>query len=743
MKKNYQKLIILTIITIIIICFCIIDFKPLFNKINKGLDLQGGFEVLYEVKPIDKDSKVTSDMVYQTYKTILKRIDVLGVSEPEITIEGENHIRVRLAGITSEDDARNILSKTASLTFRDTNDNLLMTSNVLKSGVKVTMDQTGRPAVALPIKDVETFYKVTDKVKDMVNNQIVIWLDFDETEDAYYKEKDKCGSLKNSKCLSAATVNQAFASDVIIQGNFTEEEAKNLVDLINSGAMPTKLNEISSRTVEATYGENSLDKTMNAAYIGVSLVFILIIIIYRFSGFISSVTLLIYTYLSFLIFYLINGVLTLPGIAAMILGVGMAVDSSVISYERIKEQLKMGKNLKEAFKLGSKESLSSIIDANITTIIVAIILFIFGESSIKGFATMLIINIIVTILIMVFLNKYILSLFVSTNYFNDKLNLFIGMTNKKMNKTRKEFDFVKKRKYILLGTLSIIIIGLTYGLFKGMNLGVDFSGGSDITIPSNIKIEDIKDYLKENKYTISKIEKYEDKTNILINEVLTKEESNKLKTYFKNEYKTDTTIYTVSNVVKKELIKNGIYSLIIASFGITIYVSLRFKFNYAISGIIALVHDVLITLIFFIVFRLEINSMFIASILTIIGYSINDTIVTFDRIRSNYHKDKINKNNIKELEKIVNKSVNETLFRSILTTVTTIIPVIILIIYGASEIINLNIAMLVGFIAGVYSSVFISNELWLIFETKSILKGPKKKKIYDEIDELNVKGINS
>ena len=146
---------------------------------------------------------------------------------------------------------------------------------------------------------------------------------------------------------------------------------------------------------------------------------------------------------------------------------------------------------------------------------------------------------------------------------------------------------------------------------------------------------------------------------------------------------------------------------------------------------------------FFIVFKLEINSMFIASILTIIGYSINDTIVTFDRIRSNYNKGKINKKNINELEKIVNKSVNETLFRSILTTVTTIIPVIILIICGSSEIINLNIAMLVGFITGVYSSLFISNELWLIFETKSILKEPKKKKQYDEIDELNIKGINS
>lgn len=742
MKKKYTKLTILTIITILLTFFCIFNFNPLFNKISKGLDLQGGFEVLYEVNSID-ENKITSDMIYQTYKTLLKRIDVLGVSEPEITIEGDNRIRVRLAGVTDESQARDILSKTASLTFRDTNDNLLMTSKVLKGSVKVTTDQTGRPAVALPIKDVDTFYEVTDKVKDMINNQIVIWLDFDETKDAYYKEKENCGSLKTSKCLSAATVNQAFSSDVIIQGNFTLEEAKNLVDLINSGAMPTKLKEISSKTVEASYGISALNKTVNAAYIGIALVFLLMIFIYRFSGFISSVTLLLYTYLSFLIFYLINGVLTLPGIAAMILGIGMAVDSSIISYERIKEQLKEGKKLKEAFKLGSKESLSSIIDSNVTTIIVAIILFIFGESSIKGFATMLIISIIVTILIMVFLNKYILSLFVDTNYFNEKLNLFIGMSKKKIKKKKKEFEFVKKRKYILLTSLSIIVIGLSFNLIKGMNLGVDFSGGSDISISSNIKIEDIKTYLKENNYTISKVEKYEDKTSIIINEVLSKEESDTFKADFKDKYNTDIEIYTVSNVVKKELIKNGIYSLIIASIGIIIYVSLRFKFNYAISGIITLIHDVLITLIFFIVFHLEINSMFIAAILTIIGYSINDTIVTFDRIRSNYKKEKINKNNVLELDKIVNKSINDTLFRSILTTVTTIIPVIILIICGSSEILNFNIALLVGFIAGVYSSIFISNALWLIFERKSIIKGPKKKKKYDEIDELCVKGINS
>ena len=227
-------------------------------------------------------------MLYSTYKSILKRIDVLGVSEPEITIEGDNRIRIKLAGITNANDARNTISSTAVLSFRDANDNLLMTSDVLGGVVKVSQDQYGRPAVSLPIKDKDKFYEVTSKVKDMTNNVIVIWLDYDETKDSYYKEKEKCGSLSSSRCLSAARVDSAFSSDVIIQGNFTTEEVKSLVELINSGSLPTKLNEISSRTVEATYGEASLSKTLIAGVIGLALVFLILIVLYRFCGLIAS-----------------------------------------------------------------------------------------------------------------------------------------------------------------------------------------------------------------------------------------------------------------------------------------------------------------------------------------------------------------------------------------------------------------------------------------------------------------------
>lgn len=711
---------------------------PIFKNTNYGLDLQGGFEVLYQIEAIE-GNELDSDMVYNTYKAILKRVDILGVNEPEISIEDNSRIRIALAGVTNEDEAREVISSTAVLSFRDYSDNLLMTSDVLGGAAKVTTDQYGHPAVSLSIKDNEKFYNVTNTVKDMTNNIIVIWLDFDEEKDSYYKEKDNCGSLSTSRCLSAARVSEAFSSDVIIQGNFTEEEAKSLVELINSGSLPTKLTEISSRTVEATYGEASLNKTLVAGIIGIIFVILILVLLYHFSGFIAGTALMLYTMASFLVFYLIQGTLTLPGIAAMLLGIGMAVDASIITFERIKDQLKIGIPLKKAVKLGNQESLSSILDANITTFIVAVILFILGQSSVKGFATMLIINIILTIIILVYLEKHIIELFSRTGVFDNKINLFIGLSKKKVIPAKeiripfKKLDFVRSRKVMLPLILFIIIGGLTFSLVKGFNFAVDFTGGTKITINT-------KDDIELNDYTIEKINTSKDATTIVIKEKLNKDEVKALSDKLESEYNTSADIYVVSDLVKKELIKNAIIALIIAFVGITIYVSIRFRFNYAISGIIALLHDVLITTIFFGLFSLEIDSIFIAAILTIIGYSINDTIVTFDMVRRNYkNKKNIDKDKLKE---VVNDSVRLTFFRSIMTTVTTIIPILCLIIFGANEILNFNLALLVGFIAGVFSSIYISNQLWLILESRRIVKPKKEKKELDEVEELKIKGIN-
>ena len=737
-KNNKLKVLVGVFITFITLLGSAYLCIPIFKNINYGLDLQGGFEVLYEIEPLD-GNELTSDMVYNTYKAILKRVDILGVNEPEISIEDSNKIRIALAGIKNKEEAREVISSTAVLSFRDYNDNLLMTSDVLGGAAKVTTDQYGHPAVSLSIKDTDKFYTVTSKVKDMNNNVIVIWLDYDETTDSFSKEKDKCGSLSTSRCLSAARVDKAFASDVIIQGNFTTEEATSLVELINSGSLPTKLSEISSRTVEATYGEAALNKTLVAGIIGIILVLIIMIAMYHFSGLIAGTALILYTMLSFLVFYLIEGTLTLPGIAAMLLGIGMAVDASVISFERIKDQLKIGKNLKTAVAIGNKESLSSILDANITTMIVAVILFILGQSSVKGFATMLIINILLTIIVLVFLSKAVIAFFANTGVFDNKINLFIGLSKKKIIPAKevripfKKLDFVKSRKIVLPIVLLVLVGGLTYSIITNFNFAVDFTGGTSITVNTTEDI-DLKNY------TVSKLDKTKDSTTIVIKEKLTKEEIKELSNTLEKDYHTTSNIYVVSDMVKKQLIKNAILAVLISLIGIIIYVSFRFRFNYAISGIIALIHDALITIIFFGIFKLQIDSVFIAAILTIIGYSINDTIVTFDMIRRNYKERNITKK--EDLPELVNDSVRLTFFRSLMTTATTIVPIICLIVLGSHEILNFNIALLVGFIAGVFSSIYISNSLWLILDGKRLSKAPKVKKEKEEKEEMQIKGIN-
>ena len=740
-----------------VIGIILLFFIPLMKDIKYGLDLQGGFEVLYEVSPLEGDN-LTRDMLTATYKTISKRIDVLGVMEPDIIIEGDSRIRVRLAGVTNREEARDVLSKAASLSFRDTKDNLLMTSSVLKAGsVKTTADDRGTPAVLLPIKDVDKFYNVTNKVKDYEDNRIVIWLDFEEGIDSFVNEESNCGSLSSSKCLSAATVSQAFASDVIIQGNFTKEEATALVDLINSGSLPTKLTEISSKMVDATFGKNSLNSTLLAGSIGVLAIVLFLTLVYRFSGFIAGLSIIIYTFLTFLIFWLIGGVLTLPGIASLILGIGMAVDANILSFERIKEELWAGKSLKEAFKLGNQRSLSTIMDANITTLLVGIILFFLGESSTKGFATMLIINIFVTIIVMVFVVKYIVGLFVDSNFFDKRLNLFVGVKEKDISKGKnksiklepyKKIDFMKYRKYHVILPLIILIIGGLCIFKDGLNLGIDYRGGSDITVTTKeqINIDEIKKDVNELNIEATDMDYINNNSlYIKLDDVLTKEESETVNDYFTSKYDADVEIGVVSNIVKKELTKNAFFAVMLSLVGMIIYVSFRFKFSYAVSSMTALIHDVLIVIACFAIFKFEVSSIFIASILTIIGYSINDTIVIFDRIREiikTKHKGIVPDKEV--LKGIVNDSLRSTLTRTIFTTTTVLFPIISLIFLGAYEINNFNIAILIGLIAGVYSTVFLAPQLWYTMELKNVGKKAEDKKIYkDEFEEINIKGINS
>ncbi len=748
--------VIRTSIILLVIMVCIgFAVVPLFKNLKFGLDLQGGFEILYKVDSID-GSKMNQEKITATYKTLSKRIDSLGVSEPEIIVEGNDKIRVKLAGVKDPETARTQLSTVASLTFRDTEDNLLMTSDVLKAGAaKVSQDDTGHPAVLLTVADQDTFFSVTNEVSQRENNLIVIWLDYNELTDSYANEGRLCGT-EESNCLSAATVSQGFASNVIIQSpSFTQEEVTNLVDLINSGSLPSKLEEISSNTVGASFGDQTLHTTLVAGIIAIAAIILLLILIYHFAGFISAISMLIYAFLVFFVFWIVGGVLTLPGIAALVLGIGMAVDSNVITYARIREELLKGKSLPNAFREGAKSSFSAIIDSNVTTLIVAIIMFIFGESSIKGFATMLIITVLVTMFTMVFLTRTLLKLFVKTEYFDDKLRLFLNVNPKDIPNVHKneevkpnrfhKVNFLKHRRICLAISAIIIIVGCIFLGTKGFNLSIDYKTGTDVTVVSNEKFTKgkVESDLKALGLEASSITITDKETSIRIDDAVDGEKVKEINRYFEDHYQAKVNIGVVTNLVQKELVKNAILSVLVALIGIILYVAIRFKFSYAVGGVLALLHDVLIMFSVFAICRFQVSSMFIAAVLAIIGYSINDTIVSFDRIRENVNNYDKRKLNADKLEELANRSIQETFTRTIYTTVTTLLPVVILMILGSSGIFTFNVAMLIGLLAGTYSSIFIATVFFLIIEKKNLGK-PKKAKVEykDDLEEKKIKGIN-
>ena len=742
---------IVLLLLVVGICFA---FIPLFKSLKFGLDLQGGFEILYKASSID-GSKMNNEKITATYKTLVKRIDSLGVSEPEIVIEGNDKIRVKLAGVKNPEEARTQLSTVATLSFRDTEDNLLMSSDVLKAGgAKISQDSSGNPAVLLQVKDKDKFYDVTNTISQQENNYIVIWLDFNGLTDSYEKESALCGT-NESNCLSAATVSQGFASDVIIQGRFTQEEVSNLVDLINSGSLPSKLTEISSNTVGASFGEKTLSTTLIAGIIAIAAIMLILILIYHFAGFISAVSMLIYTFLVFGVFWVVGGVLTLPGIAALVLGIGMAVDSNVITYARIREELLKGKSLPTAFRDGSKQSFSAILDSNLTTFIVAIIMFIFGESSIKGFATMLIITVLVTMFTMVFLTRSLMKLFIKSGYFNDKIRLFINVKPKDIPDVSKNeevkpnkfyrVNFLKPKWICLLCSIIVIITGACFLYLKGFNLSIDYKTGTDITVVTDKKLtkKDIQTDLSELKIKADSITFSNDEVSIRINDALNGDQVKEVNRFFEDKYDAKVNIGVVTNIVQKELVKNAILAVCIALIGIIVYVSIRFRFSYAIGGTLALLHDVLIMFSVFAIFRFQVSSMFIAAVLAIIGYSINDTIVSFDRIREHLNDEDDKKLDAKRLEEICNLSIQETFTRTIYTSITTLLPVVVLMILGSSGIFTFNVAMLIGLIAGTYSSIFIAIAFFMMIEKKFLGKKRRERIVYkDDLEEKKIKGIN-
>lgn len=390
------------------------------SGITLGLDLQGGFEILYQVVPRE-GQVVTNELLIHTQAALGRRVDTIGVTEPDLKIEGDDRIRVKLAGVTDQEQARRMLSTEAHLTFRDTNDTLMMSGDNLKEGTsRVVFNDMNQPIVEIKFKDAALARDVTSQ---LIRKPMVIWLDYEEG-DSYQEEFQKWAVGEDPKYISAPQVNAVLSDGGIIEGDFSYEEATELSNLLNAGALPVELEELSANSVGAKLGEHAMTLTVNAGMIGGILILLYMIAYYRLPGVIAAITLLIYVYLILVVFNWMNATLTLPGIAALVLGVGMAVDANIITYERIKEEIRSGKTILSSFKAGSKRSLSTIMDANITTIIAAIVLFYFGESSIQGFAVMLIVSITLSVLTAVVGARILLGLLVSSRAFDRKPGLF-------------------------------------------------------------------------------------------------------------------------------------------------------------------------------------------------------------------------------------------------------------------------------------------------------------------------------
>ena len=383
---------------IVLISFGIIGWTSpsILQGIRLGLDLKGGFEILYVAEPIEPGKTVTKDSLTETARSLEKRANENGVAEPEVTVEGNDRIRVRLAGVSNQEQLRELLKKPAELSFRGPDGTKeLVGSDFVEGGAEIGFNQANQPEIHIKVKNADKLRQVSEK---LLGQPLAIYLD--------------------DTLLSAPVVQNVLTDGrATISGNFTYEEAKKIKDTINLGALPLKLTEKYTQSVGATLGLMSLQQTLKAGIIASVAILLFMLLVYRIPGVVASITLIIYTWLLLLTFYWMRATLTLPGIAAFVLGLGMAVDANIITYERIKEEIRSGKSLLSALKAGSKHSLRTIMDANITTILAGLVLYYIGTGGIRGFALTLILSILASILTNVYLSRFLLHLLIRSQMF--------------------------------------------------------------------------------------------------------------------------------------------------------------------------------------------------------------------------------------------------------------------------------------------------------------------------------------
>ena len=720
------------------------------KNIRLGLDLEGGVSVTYQAYKTDSTGKRTGeqptdkDMADTIYK-MQKRVETLESTEAAVYQEGSDRVTIDIPGASDSEEVLKELGKAGALYFILYSDLKTEKGGTPNEGDKVVYDKskvlltgdmigeatsgsrqqegTGKTEYGVSIKfagkGIKKFAKITG---EHVGEQLAIVYD--------------------EKLVSAPNLKEEISGgECWISGSFTSESAEQLASTVRIGALPLELENIHGNVVGATLGSQALKSSLFAGVVGLILVIIFMIVMYRISGVAASIALIFYVGAMLLALNGLNVTLTLPGIAGIILSIGMAVDANCIIFTRIREELATGKTVASAIDNGFSKAMSAIIDGNVTTLIAALVLYLKGSGTVKGFAMTLGIGIVLSMFTALFITKLLMKAFCA-----------LGMTNTSMygiQKERKTINFIGNwKKYVVISGAVVVICvaGLVVRAASGgplFNYSLDFAGGNSTSVDLSKTVTDEDKQKAEDtaKSVIGSGKSVEisvaDNTKIVVRtEELSEQKSEELKATMAKTFGVDesTKIESefISGSVSDEMKVDAAVATLIATLCMLLYIWIRFrKLSTGISAVLALVHDVIAVLTVYVVASafIPVGSTFIACMLTIVGYSINDTIVVFDRIREN----KAKATSRTSLAEIINKSITETLSRSINTSVTTFIMVFVLAVFGVDSVRQFAIPLIVGIISGCYSSVCVASPLWYVLsgkgekEQKAVTNSKKKK----------------
>lgn len=710
------------------------------SDITLGLDLAGGVSITYEV--VGDEEPSATDLA-DTKRKLEERVYNYS-NEAQVYLEGNDRINVEIPGVTDANAILEELGNPGTLYFlaqkgSDGNNNYSQTivqdedgnaslayvlnrsiDEIVADGCVVLNGSDIKSAEAVPYQDSQTGNTSSYCIDLLLNDEGR--QKFADATTSAYQNGETIAIYYDGKVICAPTVNGALTDGrAQISGNYTYEDAEKLASLIRIGGLKLELNEIHSKVVGAQLGSDAIKTSLEAGAIGLAVIAVFMIGVYFLPGFVASLALLLYTAL---IVLLLNGfdiTLTLPGIAGIILSIGMAVDANVIIFARIREELATGKTVKSSEKIGFDKALSAILDGNITTLIAALVLLIFGSGSIKGFAQTLILGIVLSMFTALFVTRWLLRAFYA-----------IGFTSEKwygVGKARKALDFVGKRWVYFAISLVLIVGGFVMmGVNKAqtgnpLNLSLDFVGGTSMTVTFNeqkslSELEaDIIPEMEKIAGSAVQPQPVQNSTDVVFKtNALDVTKRDAIEEMLLDKYGVENeqiVMETIGGTISKETTVKTFASVCVAMVCMLIYIAIRFKnISFGAGGVLALLHDVLVVLAFYAAAKVSVGSTFIACMLTLVGYSINATIVVYDRIRENRSQ----MGSGADLKDVINRSITQTLSRSIFTSLTTFIMVAALYVLGVTAIREFALPLMVGIVCGTYSSVFLAGSMYYMMQ---------------------------